>query len=186
MHDIRPKRATYADILAAPPNMVAELFDGVLYTMPRPRPKHTRAYSRLGMVIGAPFDLGSNGPGGWCILDEPELHLGEDVAVPDLAGWHVERMPVQPETAFYETTPDWVCEILSPSTRRLDQVIKREVYARHGVSHLWHLDPEAKLLEVFELAGGKWLLLRTFTDGDDVAAAPFAALTFRLGQVLAV
>lgn len=180
MHDIRPARATYADVLAAPPNMVAELFDGVLYTMSRPAPRHATASSRLGAVISGPFDIGLNGPGGWRILDEPELHLGDSVAVPDIAGWRLERMPELPETAWFELPPDWVCEILSPSTRRLDLGIKREVYAQYGVSHLWLLDPEPRVLEVFELSGGRWLHVRTFTGDEEVAVPPFDAVPFKL------
>lgn len=185
MQDHRPIRATYADVLAAPPNMVAELFDGVLSTMARPRPRHASFSSGLGVVLGGPFMFGIGGPGGWRIIDEPELHLGGDVAVPDIAGWRLERMPKLPETAWFDLPPDWVCEVLSPSTRRLDQGIKREVYARHGIAHLWHVDPEDRLLEVFELTGGKWLLWKTYTDDAEVVAPPFAAVPFQLGVLWA-
>ena len=158
MQDFRLARATYSDVLNAPPNMVAELFDGVLSTMPRPRPRHSIAASVLGGIINPAFHRGAGGPGGWWILGEPELHLGEDVAVPDMAGWRREHMPKPPETAWFDLPPDWACEVLSPSTLRIDRGIKRELYARHGVAHLWHVDPETGVLEVFELTGGKWLL----------------------------
>lgn len=185
MQDFRPGRATYADVLAAPPNMVAELFDGVLHTMPRPRPRHISAASRLGVILGGPFDIGNNGPGGWWILDEPELHLGDDVAVPDLAGWRRDRMPALPETAWFGLPPDWTCEVLSDSTRHIDQSIKRDLYARHGICHLWHVDPVARLLEVFELTNSKWLLLRTYASDEEIAAPPFAAAPFKLGLLWA-
>ncbi|MYK89894.1 MAG: Uma2 family endonuclease, partial [Acidobacteria bacterium] len=122
-------RATYQDVLDAPPHRVAEIVDGVLHTNPRPAMPHARASSSLGVKIGGPFDHDAGGPGGWWIIDEPELHLGEDILVPDLAGWRRERMPVYPDAAYCTLAPDWVCEILSPSTRKLDLHGKRPVYA---------------------------------------------------------
>ena len=183
MHDIRPARATYADVLAAPPNRVAELFDGVLYVSPYLWPRPSHANSSLLWRLGQSFDLG--GDKSWRILRMPEIHLGEDVIVPDICGWLRSRMPVIPDTDWFETAPDWACEVLTPSTRLLDQVIKREVYARHGVAHLWHLDPEARVLEVFELTEGKWLVWQTFTGDDEVAAPPFAAMPFTLSDLWA-
>ncbi|MDE2791595.1 MAG: Uma2 family endonuclease [Paracoccaceae bacterium] len=53
--------------------------------------------------------------------------------------------------------PDWVCELLSPSTRQLDQSEMRDLYAREGVRHLWFVDPDARTLEAFELREGRWL-----------------------------
>lgn len=180
MQDATLTRATYDDVLAAPPHMVAELFGGVLSTMPRPAPRHANVTSSLGAYIAGPFQHHLGGPGGWWIIDEPELHLGEDVAVPDLAGWRRERMARLPDAAWFGLPPDWACEVLSPSTRRIDEGIKRELYAQHGVGHLWLIDPAARLLEAFELTHGRWLLLRTWRDDDEVAAAPFAAAPFRL------
>ena len=113
-------RATYQDVLEAPAHGVAEIVDGTLYTHPRPAMPHALASSRLGFDLGGPFDRARGGPGGWWIIDEPELHLGEDILVPDLAGWRRERMPDYPETAYVTLAPDWVCEVLSASTRRLE------------------------------------------------------------------
>jgi Uma2 family endonuclease len=175
------RAATYEDLLAVPEHLVAEILFGELVTHPRPAPRHAVAASALGNVLGPPFQFGNGGPGGWIFMVEPELHLGEHVAVPDLAAWHRERLPALPETAWIETPPDWACEILSPSTQRHDRGDKRLIYAEAGVGHLWHVDPVLQMLEVFELRDGKWLLLDVFHDDAPVAAPPFAALSFRLG-----
>lgn len=176
----RPRPATYADIEALPSNVVGEILFGVLHTHPRPAPRHVRAASRLGGELDSPFDRGKGGPGGWIILDEPELHLGPHVVVPDLAGWRRERLPKLPDTAYFETAPDWVCEVLSPSTARIDRTDKLTVYAAHGVGHCWLVDPDAKTLEVLALTGGKWLLAATFKDADPVSAPPFEVHSFPL------
>ena len=124
------RRATYQDVLDAPAHRVAEIIDGTLHTHPRPAMPHARASSSLGVKIGGPFDYDAGGPGGWWIIDEPELHLGEEIVVPDLAGWRRERMPEYPDTAYVTFAPDWVCEVLSASTRKVDLHEKRPIYAR--------------------------------------------------------
>jgi Uma2 family endonuclease len=183
---VRPsRRATYADLEAVHPHLVAEIIDGCLVTHPRPAPRHANASSVLGGIINGPFHSGRNGPGGWWILDEPELHLEDDVAVPDIAGWRRERMPRLPDTAYFEQAPAWICETISPSTARYDRGAKRDIYARHGVTHLWHLDPTDRLLETFELRDGLWVLLKAYRDDDAVAAPPFAAVPFQLGLLWA-
>ena len=174
------RRATYQDVLDAPANMVAEVVEGALSIHPRPAPPHARASSVLGGRIGDPFDFGEGGPGGWWIIDEPELHLGDDILVPDVAGWRREQMPEFPDTAFFTLAPDWVCEVLSPSTRDLDRHGKRPVYAREGVRHLWFVDPLARDLEAFELRGGEWVLIATARNDDPVSIPPFEAITFPL------
>ncbi len=176
-------RATYQDVLDAPPHKVAEVIEGTLYLNPRPASRHTRASSVLGSSIGTPYDYDRNGPGGWWILDEPELHLAEDILVPDLAGWRRERMPEYPDVKFFTLAPDWVCEILSPSTRAIDQGLKRAIYAREGVTWLWFVDPDAHTLEAFELHNGQWLLLDTLTENDPVSLPPFDAISFSLGDL---
>lgn len=179
---LQPRRrpATYADIEALPPHVVGEIAFGVLHTHPRPSPRHSRATSRLGAELDGPFDRGRGGPGGWIILDEPELHLGPHVLVPDLAGWRRERLPKLPDTAYIETPPDWICEVLSPSTQSFDRTDKLTIYAAFGVKHCWYVDPLAKTLEVFALQGDKWLIAATFKDADPVTAPPFEAHTFPL------
>lgn len=174
------RKANYADLEAVDPRLVAEIVDGVLETHPRPSPRHGLAANRLGYKLTGPFDLGEDGPGGWIFIVEPELHLGPDVVVPDLAGWRRERLSQEPTTAYIETPPDWACEILSPSTERLDRGPKRRIYADAGVGHLWLLDPTARLLEAFANVAGQWLLLATVEPGDEVRVAPFDAVGFPL------
>jgi Uma2 family endonuclease len=147
------RRATYEDLLQVPEHSVAEIVHGDLYTQPRPATRHAVAGSTLGGELSGPFQRGRGGPGGWILLDEPELHLHGDVLVPDMAGWRRERMPEVPDAAAFELAPDWVCEILSPSTASLDRVRKMPSYARERVGHLWLVDPGARTLEVYRLEG---------------------------------
>ena len=179
----RRGRATYQDVLDAPAHQVAEIVDGTLHTHPRPAVPHTRASSSLGAKIGGPFDYDAGGPGGWWILDEPELHLGEDVVVPDLAGWRRERMPELPDAAYVTLAPDWACEVLSPSTRKVDLQGKRPIYAREGVGHLWFIDAVDRTLEAFELRDGQWVLIACAKDDEPVSIRPFDAITFSLGDL---
>ena len=178
-----PRKATYQDVLDAPPHMVAEVVAGMLHTQPRPAKRHAWASSGLGMKIGPPFNYGDGGPGGWVILFEPELHLGEDIVVPDIAGWQRETMSEDMEGAYFTQAPDWVCEVLSPSTRQFDQGGKRAVYARERVSHLWFLDPDVRMLEAFELRNGLWVLLATLVDDAPVSLPPFDAISFPLSAL---
>ncbi len=172
--------ATYDDLYALPANRVGEIVHGVLHSHPRPAPRHSRSASILGGNLVSPFDIGRDGPGGWWILDEPECHLGAHVLVPDLAGWRRERMPALPETAWFELTPDWVCEILSPGTARLDRVQKMPIYAVAGVEHLWLVDPDLRTLEAYRREGNSWLLLGGHADQDVVRVAPFDAIELEL------
>ena len=185
MSQTAKRKATYEDLLALPETQVGEIIHGSLRTHPRPAPKHARAYSALGYRLGGPFDGGIDGPGCWWILDEPELHLCEEILVPDLAGWRRERMPELPDTAWFELAPDWVCEILSPATARTDRVLKMPIYAREGVRHLWLVDPDLKTLEVYELDNGRWTLLATLKDDDPVRQQPFDATEFPLDSLWA-
>ena len=176
-------RATYQDVLDAPAHRVAEIVDATLYTHPRPAPPHALASSALGSDLSNPFHFGRGGPGGWWILDEPELHLGEDVLVPDLTGWRRESMPELPDTAYFTLAPDWVCEVLSASTRKLDLMGKRPIYAREGVEHLWLVEPTDRTLEAFELRDGQWVLIASAKDDEPVSIPPFDAITFNLGDL---
>lgn len=178
-------RATYQDILSLPENMVGEIIDGELFVMSRPAVPHANAGSNLVSLVGGPFRFGIGGPGGWVILFEPELHFGEDVLVPDLAGWRRERMPEVPGTPAISLAPDWVCEILSPSTMKLDRTKKLAVYARQAVSHLWLIDPLERTLEVLRLSNGLWSIAQVFTDDAVVRAEPFEAIELSLAMVFA-
>lgn len=177
--------ATYEDVLAAPPDRVAELVQGVLHLSPRPGGAHAVAGTRVGMELGTPFDRGRGGPGGWIIVFEPELHLGADVLVPDLAGWRRERLPRYPNAAFVTLAPDWLCEVLSPRTHAFDRVEKKAIYAREGVRHLWFIDPIEHTLETFELNDGRWIDAGSFAGESMVRAAPFDAVALELGALWA-
>lgn len=176
--------ATYADLEALPPNMVGEIVRGVLYANPRPATLHARASSRLGGELSGPFDRGRGGPGGWILLDEPELHFGDDVVVPDLAGWRRARMPELPQTSFLTLAPDWLCEVLSPSTAKLDRTDKLPLYASVSVTNFWLVDPIAKTLEVLRLDGATYRIVASF-GGDDakVRAEPFDVFELELGAL---
>ena len=177
------RRATYQDVLDAPAHQVAEIVNGTLYTHPRPAMPHALASSHLGDELTGLFGKGRGGPGGWWIIDEPELHIDDDIVVPDLAGWRRERMPVYPQTAYVTLAPDWVCEVPSESTRRHDLHEKRPIYAREGVAHLWLVDPTDRTLEAFELHDGQWLLIASAQDDEPVSIRPFDAITFSLGDL---
>jgi len=172
--------ANYEDLVALSPEMVAEIVDGELHASPRPAPRHATAESVLGVVIGSAFHLGRDGPGGWRILFEPELHLGADVLVPDVAGWRRERLPALPKEAYFSLPPDWLCEVLSPSTASLDRAKKLRSYARHGVAYAWLVDPGPRTLEVLRLDGGRWTILATHEGDEVVRAEPFAEIELEL------
>ncbi|MDC3959299.1 Uma2 family endonuclease [Polyangium jinanense] len=182
-------RATIADLDAVPSNMVGEIINGTMYAFPRPAPRHSRASSVLGGDLMGPFQRGRGGPGGWQIFDEPELLLGpageEDVLVPDIAGWRIERLPRLPKTARFMLAPDWVCEVLSPSTVTVDRAEKLPAYARHGVRHLWLVDPIARTLEIFVLEKGRWTLLGVHHGSALVRAEPFDAIEIELAALWA-
>jgi Uma2 family endonuclease len=174
------KPATYADLEALPDHVVGELIGGELFVSPRPAVPHAEVGSQLVGELKGPFDRGRGGPGGWKILYEPELHWGEDVLVPDLAGWRRERMPQPPRTAAITLAPDWVCEVLSPSTSGLDRGVKLPVYAREGVRHVWFVESMGRTLEVLRLEGGRYTVMVTHTGKARVRAEPFEAIELDL------
>ena len=179
------KPASYEDLLRVPEHRVAEILGGQLHTHPRPGPRHARSASSLMGRVYDPFDRGRGGPGGWIILIEPELHLGSDVIVPDLAAWRRERLPRLPDSAWFELVPDWACEVLSPATARVDRLIKMRLYAAHGLRHLWQIDPIAQTLESYRLDTDRWLLLATH-GGDELATIePFEAMPLALAELWA-
>jgi len=174
------RRASYDDLLAVPDHKVAEIVDGDLVVSPRPAIPHANASSALGAVVGGPFGFGTGGPGGWVILDEPELHFRDDVLVPDLAGWRRERMPAAPSAPYISLAPDWICEVLSPSTEKLDRADKLPIYARERVAHAWLVNPLSRTLEILALEGSRWTLIATFAGDTKVRAVPFDAVEIDL------
>ncbi len=175
------RRASYEDLCRLPENMTGEIINGELVATPRPKARHIRVVSALGSELFGPYDKGKDGPGGWWILDEPELHMAEHVLVPDLAGWRRERMPELPESHVFDLPPDWVCEVLSPNTARRDRVEKMPIYAQQAVKHLWLINVEMKGLDVFRLeAGGSWLLISSHGEDDKVSAEPFVEVELEL------
>ena len=187
------KTKTYSslweELCDLPGNFVGEIFNDELIVSPRPAPRHIATSSILGLQIGGPFQLGNGGPGGWWILDEPELHFEKpaqkrekkNTVVPDLAGWKRDRLPKLPETAYFELPPDWVCEVLSPSTARYDRVLKMRIYAVNEIPYYWVIDPIGRTLEVFAFQGKTYRMEIGFTGSDKVLAPPFEAIELDLG-----
>jgi Uma2 family endonuclease len=177
------RTATYDDIIALPDHLVGEIVDDDLWTAPRPAPRHAWAAGQLMVELGTRL-RGDRGAGrdGWRILPEPELHLGRQIVVPDLAGWRRAHLPRLPDAAYFEASPDWVCEVLSPSTEWLDRDKKLRVYAEAGVGHVWLVDPLARSLEVLRRSGPAWTRVAIHVDHDVASAEPFD----RLGVHLAV
>jgi len=169
--------------MEVPDTKVAEIIDGELIVSPRPASPHAHAATLIGVDVAGPFHRGlgdPGGPGGWWILVEPELHLGDDVLVPDWAGWRRDRMPIFPNTPAFRLAPDWVCEVISPSTARIDRSRKMRIYAQQGVSHLWLVEPLLQTLEIYRLEGGRWVVVGTHAGDAAVRAEPFDAVELRL------
>ena len=184
-----PKRpASYEDLLALPDNVVGEIIAGELHASPRPAPKHANASTDLGAELRVRFGRrpgGPGDPGGWIILKEPELHLGVDIVVPDIAGWRRERMDRLPDEAYFSLAPDWVCEVISPSTAGLDRVRKMPLYARAEVGHIWLVEPLERTLEVFRRQEANWLRVASFLGDEVVRAEPFEAVEIDLSNLWA-
>lgn len=180
MADPARRKASYEDVLSAPEHMIAEIIDGDLVLQPRPAPRYSAVASALGEELGPPFKRGRGGPGGWLILDEPELHLSLDILVPDLTAWRRERLPRIGNEAYFELPPDWVCEVLSPSTEKRDRVSKLFVYARERVPNAWLINPSQRTLEVLRLTSEGWLTLAVHHDDQRVRAEPFDAVELDL------
>ncbi len=187
MADPKRRRAGYEDVLRAPEHMVAEVIEGDLHLSPRPGGPHAMAFTAIVAELRNPFGRGKGGPGGWIIIAEPELHLGNEPAilVPDVAGWRKERMPSVPNEAYFSLAPDWVCEIVSPSTGRFDRIKKLPFYATQGIGHAWLIDPLQRTLEVFRNESGRWTVIATHAEEEKVRAEPFEALELELSALWA-
>lgn len=176
------ENATYQDVIDAPFHLSAELLNGRYYLMRRPRFSHAHAAMMLGANIGNAYMLGNNGPGGWKIYHEPEVHLIKDIKVfvPDRAGWREHSWHQLPEDHKFTVMPDWICEVLSPTTRKKDLELKFPEYALAGIPHLWHIDPDAKTLAAYQLQSGSWQQIANLKDNDAVCVPPFDAISFSL------
>lgn len=179
------RKQLYDRYLAVPEHLRAEIVRGTLHVVPRPSPRHASASSVLGGRLNGPFQLGDGGPGGWWILFEPEVHLiPDEPVVPDLAGWRVETMPELPDTAFFTTVPDWICEVLSKSTEKLDRDEKLPLYAEQGVGHVWLVDPIAQMLEAYAMVEReRWREVRHYRGDERARIAPFDAIEIDLSQI---
>lgn len=181
----KKKRATYQDVLDAPEHMVAEIINGELRLSPRPGGPATSVASQLAGELIPPFNKGQGGPGGWIILIEPELHLGDEILIPDLAGWRVERLPTVPEGAAFTVTPDWVCEVLSPSSETSDRLEKLPRYAAVGISHAWLVSPPRRSVEAFRLHDSMWLAIAVHRSDVRARIEPFEAIEIDLARLWA-
>lgn len=178
------RKAAYEDLYSVPENMTGEIIDGELIVTPRPSRKHVATSSALGAELIPFYWFGrGGGPGGWIILIEPEIRFGENILVPDLAGWKKERFPTEEPYNWISAAPDWACEVLSPGTIRKDRVKKMGIYAKHEVPHFWLIDPGARSLEVFQWESGRWVLLGVCVEDDKVRAEPFQAMEFDLASL---
>ena len=186
MSDAAPRLATYEDLLTLPEDVRAEVLGGQVVTAPAPLPKHSKAQGALRSFIGRPFDDddGHGGPGGWWIFVEVDVALGpHDIVRPDLAGWRRERLSNPADQRPITVTPDWVCEVLSPSTAARDKVQKRKLYAEHGVAHYWIVDVDARTVEAFTLEGNRWVLADSYDDEATAAIPPFEAVELEVGRL---
>jgi Uma2 family endonuclease len=178
------RKAVYDDLYNLPENMTGEIIEGELHAFPKPHYRHSNAVSAIGSELKPPYQFGKHGgPGGWIILIDVEIMLGENLLVPDLAGWRQERLPAPPVGNWTTVVPDWVCEILSPSTFRIDRVRKMPIYAAHNVSYLWLIDPLNRLLEAFKLKDGAWVVMGNYSEKDKVRVEPFQEVEIDLANL---
>ncbi len=174
--------ASYDDLCRLDPGLVGEIIDGDLYGSPRPAPIHANAAAGILAPLRTTFHgaPGGTGHGGWWILFEPEVHLSADVVVPDLAGWRTERLPAIPDAPFLELVPDWICEVISPSSGSIDRVKKMRIYAREGVRSVWLVEPHQRTLEVYRLEASRWVVVGTLADAARARIEPFAEVEIDL------
>ena len=183
VNDPARKLPTRADLDALPANIKGEIIEGVLYTMTRPRGLHQRTALVIGSALLGPFDLGNSGPGGWWIVPEPGIELPNTPEIaPDVAGWRRDRLVTPPKDDPITLVPDWVCEVLSPTTRRHDLLIKKPYYARIGVRHHWLVDLDAHTVSAHRLESGHWLELGVYGDERDARIEPFDAIALDIAS----
>lgn len=175
--------ATLLDLDNLPEDVFGEIIDGELQVHPRPDEPHAKAAFELTLTLGNAFHRGITGPGGWVLRAEPRILFGAQTTLsPDLAGWRQERYAALRKGPL-QITPDWVCEILSPSTARYDRVHKLPIYARNGVQHAWVIDPVLRTLDVLRLESGSWVIVGIHERNDKVRAEPFGEIEIDLTQI---
>lgn len=180
---LSPPEPTYADLEALPEHVRGEIIDRELLMSPRPAPRHIRSATKLASFLSRAFDDGLDGPGGWWILSEPELRLRGECLIPDIAGWRLGTLPELPETSAFEVAPDWVCEVISPSTERLDRGRKLAAYARHRVTHVWLLNPVSRTVEILRRSADVWVLVKVHDNDDALVAEPFEAVPLEVHRL---
>jgi Uma2 family endonuclease len=185
MEPAKKRRATYQDVIDSPPHMVAEIIGGELRLSNRPANPASIAAATLHGTLMPSFHWDDTGPGGWIIMYETELHLGDDVVVPDIAGWRRDRMPSLPDTAFNTVPPDWICEVLSKSTEKIDRLEKMPLYAAFGVQYAWLVHPRRRTLEAFQRRGTAWTGIAVYQGPDRARIAPFDAIEVNLARLWA-
>lgn len=173
-------KSVHEQWIELPDHVVGEIISGELHVSPRPALKHGNATSSLLHELMGPFHKGKGGPGGWVIMMEPEIHLADHILVPDIGGWKRDKIPAITNETFFSISPDWVCEVLSPSTAGFDRVKKMPIYLEQNVKHIWLIDPILKTLEVFENNKTSWILVKTFMNDDKVRCVPFLEIEIDL------
>jgi Uma2 family endonuclease len=160
------------------------LVEGVIYSHARPRAAHSELLGGLYRELSNFYtDTRRGGPGGWVFLIEPELVLGADTLVPDIAAWRRERMPRVPDLARISLAPDWVCEVLSGSTEAFDRGPKRRSYLRAAVTHLWYVQPTSRLIEVYRKNGDFYASVTEGSFVGPISLEPFIANPLELGEL---
>jgi len=186
MAEPQRKLATYLDLTALPDGARAEVLAGEIVFSPAPLPRHSKVQRAAGRFVGGPFDDddGHGGPGGWWIFVEVDIALSpHDIVRPDLAGFRRERLPRPGNIRPIEVVPDWLCEVLSPSTAARDRVTKRHLYAKAGVGYYWLIDPAARVLEALTLRDGVWVEFGVYDETGCARIAPFEAIELDVGRL---
>ncbi len=169
---------------ALPDPLVGEVIAGALYTMGRPSPAHASVEEGLIIDLREGRRGGGPPPSGWYFKIEVEVRFPSDEkVVPDVAGWREARIEGHRNDNPIRVVPDWVCEVLSDSMRKKDLGVKRDLYARQGVGHLWLVEPEEHRLEAFSLdEQGRWVLLGSYFEDAVVDVAPFLGVPMAIGR----
>jgi Uma2 family endonuclease len=182
--DPNKRRATYEDLEAVPEGLKAEIIDGELHIYQHPASGHQLAASILVQLLGPPLQLAKRGPGSWWIIHEPWVEFGKgNIFRPDLAGWRRERMPSYIDVNVITLAPDWVCEVHSPSTVKVDRGRKLQFYAQHGVTHAWYIDPLDRWVEIYELQDARLVMCATYGGNERIRAVPFESVEIPLAYL---